>query len=85
MKIIQQVINKLEELYDKYGYLRVHENWHKHPVVSKALCWIGRHDFEFGHIDSQDPEQAILWCMYCSRTRSSRTNWALSYINRKIK
>jgi len=50
----------------RYGYLRFIDNWHKHPLVSRLLCKLGRHDY---HFDRMDGPHAILFCFYCLKGR----------------
>lgn len=45
------------------------DNIHKHPVVSKLLCRIGRHDFQY--IQTYNPGVALLECFYCKKQHSS--------------
>lgn len=65
------MMNRIAEwLENRYGYLRFRTNWHKHPVVSRLLCSIGRHDYEYEG-PGNHPNSAILWCFYCDAKRNS--------------
>lgn len=68
--MINDLLTKIE---DRYGYLRYHDNWHKHPIVSRVLCWLGRHDYEYeGKVVNG---AAYLACFYClHRKNSSRSS-----------
>ena len=41
---------KVHKMYkwfkNRYGFYCFRTNWHKHPYISKIMCWMGRHDFE---------------------------------------
>lgn len=50
-------------------FYRIRENWHKHPWVSKFLCWMDRHDFEFREIENS--QRVMLACFYCQKIRHS--------------
>jgi hypothetical protein len=47
------------------------DNWHKHPWISKLLCKIGRHNYEFMWMDG---DSGILQCFYCSQKCRSHTD-----------
>jgi hypothetical protein len=67
-------MNHLRNWLDDLSFYRHVGNWHKHPVVSKYLCLIGRHDYEFEqeiYDDQGDVEGAKLVCFYCQQVRSS--------------
>lgn len=59
---------RIEDLMGNYGYLRIIDNWHKHPVMSKIMCKLGRHDYECSEIIG---EYASLYCFYCDKTKHS--------------
>jgi len=50
-------------------WLRVRENWHKHPWISRLMCWLGRHDYEF--VEMVNYRTARLSCFYCERKKHS--------------
>lgn len=52
-------------------YFRVHDNLHKHPLISKIMCWMGRHDYEFKYMI--DEGTARLQCFYCEHKKTSTT------------
>ena len=60
----------LEDLKDKLNFYRYHTNWHKHPVITRLLCYIGRHDYEF---ISADGNHGILECFYCLQKKVALT------------
>lgn len=41
------------------------DNIHKHPLVSKLCCAIGRHDFVVESIEKNN--RVILYCFYCEQ------------------
>jgi hypothetical protein len=44
---MNDLIDRLMEHKDGSTWpYRYRENWHKHPLLSKLLCRLGRHDFE---------------------------------------
>lgn len=43
-------------------------NWHSWPPLSRLLCWIGRHDYEFLRADDN---WGTLVCMYCGAQKRS--------------
>lgn len=54
-----------------YTYL---DNWHKQPFISKLMCRLGRHDFEFENVlldVDGNIEGGCLECFYCERGRHS--------------
>lgn len=51
-----------------WSFYRVRENWHKHPWVSRFLCWMGRHDYEFVRTCDNG---AVLKCFYCEQAKLS--------------
>ncbi|KKM97497.1 hypothetical protein LCGC14_1167480 [marine sediment metagenome] len=55
-----------------WNFYRHIDNWHAHPWISKILCKIGRHDYEFVWMDG---DYGILSCFYCEKRRSSRTSF----------
>jgi hypothetical protein len=61
----------LEELKDKINFYRHHTNWHKHPVITRFLCYMGRHDYEFIEADGN---HGILECFYCLQRKGSTHN-----------
>lgn len=63
--MLQKIRNKLES----YNYLRYLDNWHKVPIISRMMCKMGRHDYEF---ISADSDGGLLECFYCERKRLSR-------------
>jgi hypothetical protein len=72
------MITKIRDLFkDEDGsvsYLWFKDNWHKHPWISKLLCAIGRHDFEYSETlydDQDDARGAKLVCFYCEQVRNS--------------
>jgi hypothetical protein len=50
------------------GYYAYRTNWHKHPLVSRFLCWIGRHDYEVSEVGSR---YVLLRCFYCQQGKKS--------------
>jgi hypothetical protein len=59
----------LEWLEDCYGYLRFRTNWHTFPPLSRLMCWLGRHDYEFnGLVGTMTAE---LECFYCLHKKHS--------------
>lgn len=66
---------KLNDLRDRINDFRIVDNWHKHPWISKALCSIGRHDYEYHETiydDQGDSVGAELECFYCLQKKGSR-------------
>jgi hypothetical protein len=63
-------------LENRWGYLRFVDNWHKHPVVSKLLCKVGRHDYEFMKAEERPNGEIYghLECFYCESKRISIRN-----------
>jgi hypothetical protein len=57
---------------ERFGYLRFVDNWHKHPIVSRIMCKMGRHDFELRELRNGS---AVLECFYCGRLRESFLSW----------
>ena len=53
------------------SFYRHIDNWHKHSLISKILCKIGRHDYKFMWMDG---DSAILSCFYCEKRCSSKTS-----------
>jgi hypothetical protein len=62
-------MKRLREWIENHAYLRFVDNWHKWPPLSWLMCKLGRHDFEFSHIE--DDDWAVLECFYCERKRKS--------------
>ena len=63
-----------KDIRSKINFYRYRTNIHKFPVVSKLLCYIGRHDFEYSYTkfdDQGDPEGAKLECFYCLQGKNS--------------
>ena len=61
-------------LAEKISYFSYRTNWHKHPLISRIMCWMGRHDYEYAETlyDSQgDPHGAKLECFYCLQQKGS--------------
>lgn len=52
-----------------FGFYSHRTNLHKHPQVSRVLCWMGRHDYE---VVSTDETGATLECFYCYHRKHSR-------------
>ncbi len=54
-----------------FGFIA--DNLHKIPVISKAMCLAGRHDFEFvKHLDNLGRDGRAryeLECFYCERRK----------------
>jgi hypothetical protein len=46
-------------------------NIHKHPLVSKIMCKLGRHDYEF--LFMLDKRTARMECFYCGHRKNSAT------------
>ena len=36
-------------------------NWHSWPPLSRLLCWIGRHDYEFVKVEAEPMPQDENW------------------------
>jgi hypothetical protein len=74
------MISKIRDLFkDKDGsvsYLWFRTNWHKHPWLSKLMCYCGRHDFELSEIIYDEQNGGIigatLVCFYCEHYKNSR-------------
>jgi hypothetical protein len=53
-------------------------NWHSWPPLSRLLCRLGRHDYEFvrtevtEHVHSDDTKWGILECIYCGQLKKSK-------------
>ncbi len=64
-----------------YGYIWslnfpfILDNVHKHPLVSKIMCILGRHDFEYAgpSVVDADGVCGLLECFQCQRLKLSRT------------
>lgn len=54
---------------DSFGFYRHRTNWHKHPLVTKFLCWMGRHDYEPAKVIASD--RVLLECFYCLQRKDS--------------
>jgi hypothetical protein len=52
----------------QYYYIQHRTNFHKHPVITRFLCWMGRHDYE---AESYDGNQAMLYCFYCLQKKGT--------------
>ena len=58
------------KLYDSICYYAYIDNLHKHPIISKVMCKLGRHDYE---VDvSTGPREAVLFCMRCGVRKHSK-------------
>ena len=60
----------------RFNYYRVRTNWHKHPWVTRFLCWMGRHDYEAYRIDLSRTgfahgDRVLLKCFYCGQKKGS--------------
>lgn len=54
-------------------------NLHKAPLLSKLMCWAGRHDLEFvTPVDLGNDGRWVyeLECFYCKRKRRSRARFS---------
>jgi len=56
-------------------YYRIRQNWHKHPLVSRLMCWLGRHDYE---PESVRGREVTMRCFYCQQSKRSRATHAPS-------
>ena len=61
---------RIEDLMGNYGYLTIIDNWHKHPVISKIMCKLGRHDYE-GYEIIPNQKVVMLNCFYCDHKKQS--------------
>lgn len=48
------------------GLIKAPSNLHKLPLVSRILCWIGRHDYEFV---CETSHGQLLECFYCEHQK----------------
>jgi len=62
------VVARIRGWVERHAYLRFVDNWHKWPPLSRLMCKLGRHDFEFSHTEG---EWGVLECFYCERKRKS--------------
>ena len=47
-------------------------NWHSWPPLSRLLCWIGRHDYEFVSAGEKEyKNRGLLECIYCGQQKVS--------------
>lgn len=72
--VCDQVHEYIED--SRFGYLIFVDNWHKHPVMSKMMCKMGRHDYEFESVGNGG--WGVLYCFYCEKKKSSHShkkNW----------
>lgn len=51
------------------SYYSFRTNWHKHPWVTRVLCWFDRHDYELDEVTG--PNSATLSCFYCEKRKHS--------------
>lgn len=74
----------LRERWDTW-YLRYTDNWHKHPVISKVMCWMGRHDYEVLHakvipgMDNIGFVDVLLECFYCESKMNNLHRKVIAY------
>jgi len=55
------------------GFYRYRTNWHSWPPLSRLLCWIGRHDYEFVSVDGKEHKDwGLLECIQCGQRKISR-------------
>lgn len=59
-------------------YFAHHTNFHKHPLLSRLMCWCGRHDYEADGVEVEpdapsftDRVSVRLVCFYCGQEKSS--------------
>lgn len=67
------MFKRFNEWKEQIKFYQVKENWHKHPFISKIMCSLGRHDYEFvdAIYDSQgDVTGAQVKCFYCLHKKS---------------
>lgn len=69
------MLERFKNWWDTW-YMRYHDNWHKNPVISKILCWMGRHDYEADYIrvrmDASNRGSSVrLYCFYCNAEKES--------------
>ena len=61
--------NFIERWKDWFGFYRHRTNWHKHPWITRFLCYMGRHDYEGHGVISQN--YVLLKCFYCDQQKGS--------------
>lgn len=54
------------------GFWAHRTNLHKHPWISRIMCWMGRHDYKI--VRSMGETSALLECFYCEQQRHSSNN-----------
>ena len=72
LNLINNIQDNIDEYLESkpYGYLRFIDNWHKHPKISKIMCKMGRHDYEFDNCDKDG--YGCLLCFYCDNKKKSK-------------
>jgi hypothetical protein len=55
-----------ERLKEDYNFYHYRDNWHKIPIISKLMCFAGRHDFEAYEVNVDGKTSNVrLNCFYC--------------------
>lgn len=63
----------IDRLMSWINPLRVRENWHRNPLVSRAMCALGRHDYEPLTVSVERKQtQVDMVCFYCLHKKQAR-------------
>ena len=69
-----KLLFRLEYLPNEVEYWTFHDNWHGFTPLSRAMCWLGRHDYEVEEVkpwSKTHAEIAVLLCMRCGARKNS--------------